>query len=167
MLTPFKILLAVFVLFSMSIQAQRIDKSFRLKVSDNRNLQFTSYEYLLKDDSMKISGVSDYGKSRVVYIAKKLKSKQKKAIRNFLKDFPLDSLQKEYFDDYVNFGYISSDHFPRVIELEIRTGLKQHFSKASNAYVKSYARLIDFLNTLINDDVVKINYMETDFKKTF
>ena len=163
----FKLILVVLVLFSISGFAQRTDKSFRIKVSDNRNLQFTSYEYLLKDDSVKISGVSDYGKSRVVYLAKKLKSKQKKAIRNFLKDFPVDSLQKEYFDDYANFGYISSDHFPRVIELEIRIGLKQHFSKASNAYVKNYARMIDFLNTLINDDVVKINYPESDFKKTF
>ena len=50
-----------------------------------------------------VSGVSDYGKSRVVYIAKKLEIKAKEGNQKFFERFPFDSLQKEYFDDYVNF----------------------------------------------------------------
>ncbi len=151
----------------MFLSAQRHSQAYRIKIEDNRNLQYNSYEYLFKDDSLTISGMADFGRTRVSYLKLKLTKKQRKTILNYLKTFPLDSLQKEYHDDYHNFGYIAADHFPRVIDLEIRVGLKQYFSKAANAYVNHYGRLIQFLNDFIPDETVRIKFKESDFKKSY
>ena len=160
--------LGVVFLFSGFIsEAQSVAKSYRIKVTDNRNLQLNSYEYLFKDDSLKIFGTSDNGKSKVSYLSKKLSKKERKAIRNFINTFPVDSLQSEYFDEFTSFGYITSDHFPRVIEVEIRRGLTQYKSKATNAWVAKYVELFSFLNTYIPDEGVKLKFLQSDFKKTY
>ena len=132
-----------------TVFSQSTDKSYRIKISDNRNLQNNSYDYIFKDDSLKISGVSDYGKSNVLYLAKKLSKKEMKAIREFLFNYPVDSLQKEYFDDFTSFGYISSDHFPRVIDIDFRRGLKMSKTKITNCCVESISNLFLFLNHYI------------------
>ncbi len=161
------VLMAGMLLLPQITLGQAANKGYRIKISDNRNLQFNSYEYLFKGDSLKIFGVSDNGKSKVNYLSRKLKKKERKSIIKFLAQYPADSLQAEYFDDFVSFGYISSDHFPRVVELEIRKGLTQYKSKATNAWVKRYGELFDFLNTFISSQEVKLKFLESDFKKSF
>ncbi len=160
--------LGIVFLFSGFVSiAQSGSKSYRIKVTDNRNLQLNSYEYLFKDDSLKIFGTSDNGKSKVSYLSRKLTKKERKSIRNFINAFPVDSLQSEYFDEFTSFGYITSDHFPRVIEVEIRRGLTQYKSKATNAWVAKYVELFDFLNSYIPDEGVKLKFLQSDFKKSY
>ncbi len=167
MFKKFTFLIFAFLVSVVILHAQAVKNSFRIKITDNRNIQHNTIEYLFKNDSLKIFGISDYGKSEVNFLAVKLKKQQAKAIKKFIFSFPVDSLQQEYFDDFVNFGYITADHFPRVIEVEIRLGLKQYKSKATNAYVKIYATLFDFLNAYIPREAVRLQFIETDFKKTF
>ena len=150
-----------------SVFSQATDKSYRIKISDNRNLQHNSFDYIFKDDSLKIFGVSDYGKSKVDYFSKKLSKKEMKSIRNYLFAFPVDSLQKEYFDDFTSFGYIAADHFPRVIEVEIRRGLKQSKTKATNCWVNHIYNLFVYLNQYIPNEEVKLKFIKEDFKKFY
>lgn len=147
--------------------SQAADKSYRIKISDNRNLQHNSYDYIFKDDSLKIMGVADYGKSNVLYFTKKLSKKEVKAIRSYLFSFPVDSLQKEYFDDFISFGYISADHFPRVIEIDFRRGLKMSKTKITNCWVESINNMFLFLNQYIPKEEVKLKFLKQDFKKFY
>lgn len=147
--------------------AQKKDDSYRIKITDNRNQQYLSYGYLFKNDSLKISGLSDNGRTNVNYFSKKLKKKEQKKIVTYLSTFVNDTLQKEYFDDFFSFGAITADHFPRVIELEYRLGLNQFKSKATNCHVIKMEELFTFLNQFIPKAEVKINFIKTDFKKSF
>ena len=159
---------AIFLCFASSnLFAQGGDKSYRIKISDNRNLQNNSYDYIFKGDSLKIMGVSDYGTTSVIYYATRLKRKQIKAIRNYLFSFPVDSLKKEYFDDFTSFGYISSDHFPRVIEIDFRRGLKLDKTKITNCWVENINNLFEFLNQYIPQPEVKLIFKKEDFKKYY
>jgi hypothetical protein len=159
--------IVILVFVCLNAFAQKEDKSYRIKITDNRNHQHTSYDYLFKNDSLKISGLSDYGDTKVDYFSKKLSKKEKKKIAKFIQTFPADSLQETYFDDFFSFGAITADHFPRVIELEYRKGLKQYKSKATNCYVDRFNKLFLFLNQFIPLGEVKINFVKTEFKKHF
>lgn len=147
--------------------AQKADKSYRVKITDNRNQQYLSYDYLFKNDSLKIFGLSDHGRTNVNYLSKKLSKKEQKKILKYLSAFVKDTLQKEYFDDFFSFGAITADHFPRVIELEYRIGLNQYKTKATNCHVIKMEELFTFLNQFIPKAEVKINFSKTDFKKSF
>jgi hypothetical protein len=151
--------------------SQSIENSYRVKISDNRNNQFTTFEYLFKNDSLKIFGSADYGNRMVEYLSLKLKSKQVKQLKEYLQTFHADSLQENYFDDFVSFGYITADHFPRVIELEVRlgnfTGKDHRKTKITNCYVKHVGDLFDFLNKYIPKEEVKLKFKKDDFKKEF
>ena len=159
--------LTLFSFAATFLFAQKQDNSYRIKISDNRNQQYISYDYLFKNDSLKISGISDNGGTSVNYLSLKLKKKHRKEILNYLKTFTKDTLNKEYFDDFFSFGAITSDHFPRVIELEYRLGLKQFQSKATNCYVQRTADLFLFLNQFIPKQEVRIKFNKTDFKKHY
>ncbi len=151
----------------LNVFSQKADKSYRIKITDNRNLQHNSFEYIFKEDSLKIIGVSDFGKSKVNYYSVKLKKKEVKAVREYLFAFPVDSLQKEYFDDFTSFGYIAADHFPRVIEIELRRGLIQSKTKATNCWVEKINTLFEFLNQYIPLPEVKLQFKKEDFKKHY
>lgn len=156
-----------FLLVCTNVFAQKKDNSYRIKISDNRNQQYLSYDYLFKNDSLKISGLSDNGRTNVNYFSKKLKKKEQKKIAKYLSTFVNDTLQKEYFDDFFSFGAITADHFPRVIELEYRLGLNQFKSKATNCHVIKMEEFFTFLNQFIPKSEVKIKFVKTDFKKSF
>lgn len=160
-------LLLFFLLIYANAFAQKKDNSYRIKISDNRNQQYLSYDYLFKNDSLKISGLSDNGRTNVNYFSKKLKKKDQKKIIKYLSTFVNDTLQKEYFDDFFSFGAITADHFPRVIDLEYRLGLSQFKTKATNCHVTKMEELFTFLNNFIPKEEVRIKFNKNDFKKSY
>lgn len=156
-----------FLFVCSTVFSQKKDNSYRIKISDNRNQQYLSYDYLFKNDSLKISGLSDNGRSNVDFYSIKLKKKQQKKITSYLKLLIADSLQTEYFDDFFSFGAITADRFPRVIQLEYRLGLSQYQSKATNCHVQKMENFFIFLNQFIPKESVKLKFNKSDFKKSY
>ena len=118
--------------------------------------------YSFTKDSLVITAKSDYGRSNVEYLKRTLTLEEKKTLSSFLKSFPADSLVESYYNEYSNLGYIDAEHFPRVIEINIVKNKKAYHSKATNAYVNLYARLIQQLNPLLSDEV-KIKFDKKQF----
>ena len=152
------ILLIVFVSFSYSVNAQ--DNAIELQ--DNNGLMHQNNIYRFTKDSLVITAKSDYGRSNVDYLKRTLTQEERKSLSSFLKSFPADSLVESYFNEYSNLGYIDAEHFPRVIEVNIVKNKKEYHSKATNAYVNLYARLIQQLNPLLSDEV-KIKFDKNQF----
>jgi len=67
-----------------------------------------------------------------------------------------------YFNEYNNFDYIDSEHYPRVFSLNMNVDDKCYGSKCTNAYVRYYARIIDAINPLLTNEV-KIPYDKQKF----
>jgi hypothetical protein len=154
-------IIALFISFCISAAAQK--KNFvQLSIKDNVNMQFISNDYLVTKDSLIIKGVTDYGKSKVNYLSRKLSKDEKKSLEKFMKSFPVDSLWQTYFSEYKNMEYISSEHFPRVIEMSFVYKEKTYNSKITNCYVYKAASLFDFLNPLFPPEV-RIKFKKEDF----
>ncbi len=155
------IAIVIFFLVSPGVFAQK--KSFmRVAVKDNVNMQFISNDYLITKDSITIKGDSDYGRTKVNYLSRKLSKTEKKSVEQFMKTFPADSLWETYFSEYNNMEYISPEHFPRVIEIAIDYKEKTYKTKLTNCYVYKAADLFDFLNPLFPPEV-RIKFKKEDF----
>ena len=83
-----------------------------------------------------------------------------------MKSFPADSLEDAYFNEFNSMHYISSDHFPRVVDLEINYNGKNYKSKMTNCYANKIAFLCDFLNEFIPSEV-RIKLRKEDFDGYF
>ena len=135
---------------------------FSIVINDNLNTQYNSAIYQITNDSLIITGISDFGRAHVNYINRKLNKLEVTTLQQFIKNYPLDSLKEIYFNDYSNFQYISADNFPRVLELELAKGKKKVNSKATNAYVILYDKLFEVINPLLPDEV-KVKYERDKF----
>ena len=149
-------------LISISVFGQQDKKFMRLLIKDNVNMQFISNDYLVTKDSIIIKGDSDYGRTKVNYLGRKLTKEEKKSLEQFMKKFPADSLWETYFSEYNNMEYISPEHFPRVIEIAFDYKEKSMKTKMTNCYVYKAADLFDFLNPLFPPEV-RIKYKKEDF----
>jgi hypothetical protein len=118
--------------------------------------------YRFTYDSLIVSATSDYGRSHVDYLQRKLTIAEAKSLQKFIASFPADSLHETYFNEYNNFGYIDAENFPRVIEMTITSGGKTVHSKATNTYVRLFARMIDKVNTYLTPEI-KIVVDKTKF----
>lgn len=137
-------------------------KRFSLYINDNTGTQHQTCTYVITQDSLIIKGLSDYGRTPVNYLNRKLEKKEIDTLRFFLKSLTLDSLSDQYYNEYNNFKYITADHFPRVIEVEFVIDKKEKKTKITNAYVERIARLFEIMNKLIPSEV-RINYNRNDF----
>ena len=153
-----KLLFIVFVFANYFVNGQ----SFTIDVLDNNGLMHQNNIYHFTQDSLVITARSDYGRSNVDYLKRSLSAEEKKSLTQFLKSFPADSLKGTYFNEYSNLGYIDAEHFPREVEINIVNGKKTYHSKATNAYVSYYARLIQELNPMLSDEV-KIKFDKNQF----
>ncbi|CAN5364108.1 hypothetical protein BH11BAC2_BH11BAC2_10000 [soil metagenome] len=138
-------------------------QNFSLELSDNNGVMEQKNVFKVTQDSLSIVARSDYGRSIVNYLNRSLTPDEKIGMSKYLKAFPLDSIQKLYFNEYNNFQFIDADHAPRAFELKIVVGDSTYESAATNAYVYLYARLITQLNTMLPAEV-KINYDINKFK---
>ena len=141
-------------------------QNFSIDIDDNAGLQYQNNIYHVTQDSVTIKGKSDYGRSNVDYIQRKLSASEKKQIQKFIATFAADSLKETYFNEYSNFDYISADHFPRVIEVNIEKQKKNIHTKATNAYVYLLADLFNQLNFLFPPEV-NIKYDKSKFNAMY
>jgi len=155
----FSFALFISIFFSANAQTK---KFLSVTINDNVNMQFISNDYVVTKDSVMIKGDSDYGRTKVNYISRKLSKTEKKNLEKFMKTFPVDSLSESYFSDYNNMQYISPEHFPRVIEIKFDYKEKKYKTKLTNCYVYKAADLFDFLNQLFPPEV-KIKFKKEDF----
>ena len=118
--------------------------------------------FRVTNDSLIVTANSDYGRSNVSYLNRKLTSSEKTIFQNFFAIYPSDSLQETYFNEYNNFGYIDAENFPRVIEITLTKKGETVHSKATNTYVRLYARLIDQLNGCLTPEI-KIVFDKSKF----
>jgi hypothetical protein len=157
---------SLFFILTFSVIAQPSKRKLSIVIKDNVNMQFISNDYLITQDSIVIKGDSDYGRSKVNYINKKLSKQERKNLEQFMKTFPLDSLEDAYFNDFKNMDYISPEHFPRVIEVSIEYNKKNYKTKITNCYVYKLGRLFDFLNSFFPPEV-RIKFSQDDFKASY
>lgn len=146
-----KILLTVVLVIigACNMQAQK----WQIEVRDNLGRMNMEQGYRLTPDSLFITGKSDYGRTNVNYLQRKLTAKEHKLITDFILKFPVDSLKEVYFNEYTNYKYIDEDHFPRSFDVIIQLDDKSYVSKATNAWVGLYLRLFDFLNPVFPPEV--------------
>lgn len=139
----------VFVLLTQMGVAQ----SWQIIIKDNMAKMNMEQAYRITNDSLIITGKSDYGRSNVDYLKRALTPKEQKLMAGILKTFPADSLKPEYFDGYANFQQINDENYPRSITLQIDQQGKSISSIATNAWVNLYIRLFDLINPIFPPEV--------------
>jgi len=155
-------LISIFISVCFCANSQHGKKFISVSIKDNVNMQFISNDYIVTKDSLIIRGDSDYGRTKVNYINRKLTKSEKKSVEQFMKSFPADSLWETYFSEYNNMEYISPEHFPRVIDINFVYKDKNYKTKMTNCYVYKAADLFDFLNPLFPPEV-RIKFKKEDF----
>ncbi len=158
----FSVLVFLNLLFVFHSNAQ----NFTIDINDNVGLQYQNNIYHITQDSLTINGKSDYGRTNVNYLQRRITASEEKHLQRFLKSFPADSLQETYFSDYNNFSYISAENFPRVIEVKIESQNKIYVTKATNAYVRLLAELFSQINFLFPPEV-NIKYDKSKFNAMY
>lgn len=141
-------------------------QNFAVDIYDNAGLQYQYNIYHITQDSLTIKGKSDYGRSNVEYLKRKLTSAESKQIQKLISAFAADSLKENYFNEYSNFEYISADNFPRVIEVTITKDKQTFYTKATNAYVYLLADLFKVVNSLFPPEV-NIKYDKRKFNAMY
>lgn len=126
---------------------------WQIEIRDNMAKMNMEQVYRITNDSLIITGKSDYGRSNVNYLQRKLTEKEKLQLRDFVKKFPADSLKEVYFNDYSNFKQIDEENYPRSIDLKVEKSDKIYVSKATNAWVELYVRLFDAVNPVFPAEV--------------
>ena len=137
-----------------------------ITISDNNGFQFLSQDYRITHDSLYITGVSDNGKTKVDYLKRMLTKVEKKQIQLFFTKYNCDSLRKEYFNEFNSMGYISYDHFPRVINITLKKNENYCETKITNCFVYRASNMINYLNDFFPAEV-KIFFKKEDFKVAY
>ncbi len=133
-----------------------------LRIEDNTATMEQMQTYILTKDSIVILARSDYGRARYDYLHRATTKKEKKKIVKLMQTFPFDSLQEVYFNDYSNFPLIDADHFPRVIDVfAYRNAVMKH-SRATNAWVRYIADLLNEVNPMLPAET-RIQYDKSKF----
>ena len=158
------ILPVLLCMLTANVYAQKSKDGFEVRISDNQCLQYQSVQYQVTSDSLIITGLSDYGRSRVDYLQRALTEEERKILAACFKNFKTDDLQELYFRDYSNLAYISADHAPRVIDVELAINGKLRKVRINNSYVPRFAGLFQTLNPLLPEEA-KIKYEAKDFEK--
>lgn len=133
-----------------------------IRLEDNTGKMNVAYIYYITSDSLFIKGVSDYGRTRVNYLARILTSEEKKRFADFLSGYPFDLVQEKYFNDYSNYTFIDYENFPRAMKLNLRKGNHEISSEMTNAWVGVYDLVLQHLNTIVPAEV-KITYDKSAF----
>ncbi len=128
-------------------------QSWQIIIIDNLAKMNMEQAYRITPDSLFITGKSDYGRTNVNYLQRKLSPAEQKQMAELIKTFPADSLKEVYFNDYTNFKQIDSENYPRSIDVKIEKGGKTMISKATNAWVELYNRLFLAVNPLFPPEV--------------
>jgi hypothetical protein len=159
----FRIAFIILLHIPLALVAGGGKNAFRIYISDNHNLQYEERNYLITGDSLIITALSDNGKSNVNYLRRATTRDEKAKLQRFMKQFPVDKINELYFKDYANLGYISPDHYPRVIDMELENGGVKKKTRINNIFVPQFADLFKTVNEILPAEV-KIKYEESQFK---
>ncbi len=130
-----------------------IAQEWQIEIRDNMARMNMEQAYRFTPDSLIITGKSDYGRSNVNYLQRKLSENEIRQLSALIKKFPADSLKPVYFNDYSNFKQIDEENYPRSIDLVLIKNGNTYVSKATNAWVELYVRLFDGVNPIIPSEV--------------
>lgn len=146
-----KKIIFVFILLmnSLGLNAQQ----FMVEMKDNTEILNQENCYRITNDSLIITARSDYGRTIVNYLSRRLSKKESKSFSKFIRSFPADSLAVNYFNEYTNLKFIDAEHSPKVLELKIFKEGVTYNSKATNAYVRLYKRMIDAINSIVPQEI--------------
>lgn len=128
-------------------------QQFLVELKDNTEILNQENCYRITNDSLIITARSDYGRTIVNYLARPLSKKESKNFSKFIGSFPADSLAVNYFNEYTNLKFIDAEHSPKVLELKIFKEGVTYNSKATNAYVRLYKRMIDAINSIVPQEI--------------
>ncbi len=143
----------VSILLLVSLAQMGVAQSWQIIIKDNMAKMNMEQAYRITNDSLIITGKSDYGRSNVNYLQRALTPKEQKFIAGVLKSFPVDSLKPEYFDGYANFQQINDENYPRSIELTIEQKGKTISSRSTNAWVRLQVQFFDLINPIFPTEV--------------
>ncbi len=143
----------VIILLFVSLAQMGVAQSWQIIIKDNMAKMNMEQAYRITNDSLIITGKSDYGRSNVDYLKRSLTPKEQKLIAGILKSFPSDSLKPEYFDGYANFQQINDENYPRSIELTIEQKGKTISSRSTNAWVRLQVQFFDLINPIFPPEV--------------
>ena len=143
----------VSILVFVSLAQMGLAQSWQIIIKDNMAKMNMEQAYRITNDSLIITGKSDYGRSNVDYLKRALTPKEQKQIASILKTFPADSLKPEYFDGYSNFQQINDENYPRSIELTIEQKGKTISSRSTNAWVRLQVQFFDLINPIFPPEV--------------
>lgn len=144
----------ILIVFCFVLLAQMgVAQSWQIIIKDNMAKMNMEQAYRITNDSLIITGKSDYGRSNVDYLKRALTPKEQKLISGILKSFPADSLKPEYFDGYANFQQIDDENYPRSIELSIEHKGKTISSRSTNAWVRLQVQFFDLINPIFPPEV--------------
>lgn len=127
--------------------------TWEVKIKDNTARMNMDQVYKITGDSLIITGQGDFGRSNVNYLRRQITPEERKRVEDFMKNFPLDSIRPEYFNDYSNFKIIDADNYPRSIELRITWADKTIQSRATNVWVGLFDRIFAGVNPLFPPEV--------------
>ncbi|MFM1745239.1 MAG: hypothetical protein RLZZ630_1176 [Bacteroidota bacterium] len=133
---------------------------------DNMAQMNMEQRYKIGPDSLIITGVADFGRTPVRYLERQLLPEERIALSEFISGFDADSLAPLYFHDYTGFQVISSENYPRSIDLMMMKNEKLIQSKATNCWVGLYARVANAINPLLPNEV-RISYEPASFESKY
>ncbi len=151
------IFLLLFLMFGFSLRAQ-LKKDFYFQISDNTGLAHVWNDYLVTADSLFLTGDSDFGRSRVRYIARPLTRAEKKMLDAFFNKYDFTRLEDRYWNEPNQEQLTDPVHTYRIIKAEGR--YRHHVFRTSmqNCYAEKVVRLIAIMNRLVPAEVrIKLN----------
>ncbi|MFN0189920.1 MAG: hypothetical protein ACKVQV_14565 [Bacteroidia bacterium] len=144
----------ILIVFCFVLLAQMgVSQTWQIIIKDNMAKMEMEQSYRITNDSLIITGKSDYGRTNVDYLLRALTPKEQKQIASILRTFPADSLKPDYFDGYADFKTIDAENYPRSIEIRIENKGKMVSSRATNAWVRLHIQLINSLNPFFPKEV--------------
>jgi hypothetical protein len=143
----------LFLLISLTVSLKLEAQQFVVEMKDNTEILNQENCYRITQDSLIITARSDYGRTIVNYLSRPLSKKESKRFSKFIHSFPADSLATNYFNEYTNLKFIDAEHSPKVLEVKIFKDGITYNSKATNAYVRLYSRLIGAINILVPQEI--------------
>lgn len=142
--------------------AQAQASGFRLVISDNQGVPNNQVVYTITGDSLFITGLSDFGRTPVHYLARALSRQESRKLQRFFVTFPIDSLDDLYQDPFNPMAPENAGKTARIIEIDLHAGNRYHRYTSNNCWVGYSGRIFDAVNPLLPAET-RIKYDKSSF----
>ncbi len=148
---------------ALPASAQKKCAGCSIEIKDNRGSNLVEYRFLLTPDSLTITGKTER-EHPVNYTARTWAKAERKQVRTLFRTLELNDFETVYAGSFGNLKYISSENYPRIIQLELKMNGVVKQVKVTNVYALPVADLIHKVNGLLPAET-RISYREEDFKR--